>query len=267
MIKLKLVLTGTFLLLFSLVTLAQTAQGDGTMVKEGSANVETSPFFPKSGDFGVMLNVNGLINAISLNSPSDNLGNNSLVLRYTKSPKLTYRLGLAPSVYRNRSLSTDSINTNLVEFDSTISRSQFSIQPGVEFHLKGTKRLDPYAVLQTELGLVGKTNINSIMDVTDTTGTSRTLRTITEDGGYTIGGGIRFGANYFVSQHLFLGVEYGIGANVMVSGGDRQEVIQVEPVSGSNTTTRILSSARTTDVNFGVGQAVQITLGYFFGFK
>jgi hypothetical protein len=267
MMSIKPVFVGTFLILFSVGVFAQTDISNQPSAMEEVSTSETSPYFPQAGDFGVLLNVNGLINAINLNTPASVLGNNSLVLRYTKSPQVTYRLGLAPSIYRNRARSTDSINTTLVEFDSTASRSQFSIQPGVEFHLKGTKRLDPYAVLQADFGLIGRMNINSITDVTDTTGTSRTLRTITEDGGYAIGGGIRLGANYFLSQNFFLGLEYGIGANALISGGDRQEVIQVEPVSGSNTTTRVLSSARNSGVDFGVGQAVQITIGYFFRFK
>lgn len=227
--------------------------------------LERSALFPQPGDWGVLVNVNGLVGNITANPRPDLLGNSSLVLRYTHSPRVTFRLGLAPQITRNRVLSTDSVNTTLVEFDSTTTRSQFSLRPGVEFHLKGSKRIDPYVAVDAELGLVGQLSIGSVTDVTDTTGTSRTIRTITEDGGYTLGARLSFGANYFVTQNFFLGMEYGLGVNSLITGGDRQDVVQIEPVSGANTTIRDLSSARSSNLNFAVDPTVQITIGYFFG--
>ena len=230
--------------------------------------IPMSPSFnPASGDLGVVVNVSGLISNLNATPRTDLLGNSSFLFRYTHSPRVTYRLGLAPNISRTQVLSTDSVGKDLVEFDSTASRSQFSLRPGVEFHLSGTKRLDPYVALDAELGLIGRLSIGSVSNITDTTGTSRVVRTITEDGGYSLGGKLSVGANYFIAQNLFIGMEYGLGIRGLITGGDRQEVVQIEPVSGTNTTLRDLSSVRNNDLLFGVDPTVQITLGYFFGLK
>lgn len=235
-----------------------------------SANAQDSTaidrnLYPKKGNVGVTANVNGLINAISLNTNRDLNNSSLLLLRYMHSERLTYRIGFAPEVYNYNLTSTDSVGKDLIEYDSTISQSSFSIRPGVEYHFTGTKRLDPYVALDGEFGFVGKMNINSVRTSSDTTGTSRTMRTITEDGGYAWGAKLSFGMNYFVAPKLFFGVEYGLGVRGIARGGDRQDVIQVEPVSGSNTIVRELSSSRTSQMNFFVDPGVKITFGYFFG--
>lgn len=227
-------------------------------------NDSISKYFPENKDFGVTLNVSGLINSITVLPNQDLLNSNSLLLRYKQSEKITYRLGIAPNIYRFNEQRTDSVGKDLVEFDSTASRSMVSFRPGVEFHLKGTKRLDPYVAVDAELGVVGKNNIGSTSNVTDTTGTSRVVRTITEDGGFVLGARATLGMNYFFAPKLFFGVEYGLGLSNIVSGGDRQEVVQFEPVSGSSTITRDLSSTRTSNLNFYADPRVQITFGYFF---
>ena len=234
----------------------------------GAANAQeendsTSRYFPENKDFGVTLNVSGLINSITVLPNQDLLNSNSLLLRYKQSERITYRLGIAPNIFRFNEQRTDSLGKDLVEFDSTASQSMISFRPGVEFHLNGTKRLDPYVAVDAEFGVIGKNNIGSTSNVTDTTGTSRVVRTITEDGGFVLGARATLGMNYFIAPKLFFGLEYGLGLSNIVSGGDRQEVVQFEPVSGSNTITRDLSSTRTSNLIFYVDPTVQITFGYF----
>jgi len=226
-----------------------------------------SEFYPSVGDFGVTGNISGLISNISVTSNTDLINTNSLVLRYTKGKNLTYRVGLAPRINNFSVNRTDSVGKNLVEFDSNASATNISIRPGIEYHFKGTNRLDPYTVFDVELGVVGSQKMNSVTNVTDTAGTAKTKRTITEDGGFSLGAKVGLGMNFYVSPKLFLGVEYGVGVMNVVSGGDRQEVVQVEPVSGSNTTTRNLSSTRTSQVGLYVDPMIQLTVGYFFGLK
>jgi len=72
--------------------------------------------------------------------------------------------------------------------------------------------------------------------------------------------------NYFISPKVAVGVEYGLGLRSLHTGGDRQDVLQSEPVSGSATTVRNLSSARVADTSFFVDPMVRITFSYFFGF-
>ncbi|MEX2597583.1 MAG: hypothetical protein WEC59_11695 [Salibacteraceae bacterium] len=255
--------------LFSLISISSLHAQDSLSVAQSDELTDKSKslrsFKPMPGDLGVMVNVEGLISNISMNPGRDLLNNASFFLRYTQSENITFRIGFAPQINRTNVMSTDSIGKDLVEFDSTYSQANFSVRPGVEFHLNGTKRLDPYFAIDAELGLIGKTNIGSVSQTTDTTGTSRMVRTITEAGGYALGAKLSFGMNYFVAPKLFLGMEYGLGITNYVTGGDRQEVVQIEPVSGANTTIRDLSSTRSNNFNFYVDPMVRLTVGYFFG--
>ncbi len=219
---------------------------------------------PAAKSFGAMLNVSGLVANIDAAPQRDLLNTSSLMLRYKIDDQFTFRMGIAPNIGRVKRNTTDSIGKDLVEFDSTASQSVFSIFPGVEYHLAGTKRLDPYVAADLELGLVGQLKIATIQNTTDTTGTSKVTRTINEDGGYALGARLRLGMNYFIAKNLFLGVEYGLGFSTLISGGDREDVTQFEPVSGSSTVDRELSAARNNNLLFAVDPGVQITFGYFF---
>lgn len=231
------------------------------------SNSTASPFFPESKDVGVVGNVSGLINAIQATNRTDLRSQSAVTLRYVYNDKLTFRLGLAPKVDRHSTLSTDSVGKDQVRFDSTATQSSISFRPGVEYHLRGTKRLDPYMAADLEFGIVGGLKVGSSTNITDTTGTSSLTRTITEDGGFSFGAKLSLGMNYFVSKKLFVGAEYGLGFYSMATGGDRQEVAQFEPVSGSAQTDRILSSTRVTNSSMFVDPMIQLTIGYFFSSK
>lgn len=224
-----------------------------------------SAFYPAVGDYGVMGNISGLLSTVQTSNRTDLLNQTAVTVRYVKSENLTFRLGVAPKVMRYNVLATDSVGKDLVQFDSTARRSQISFRPGVEYHLKGTKRLDPYAAADLEFGIVGGLKIGSTTSTRDTTGTALLTRTITEDGGYTLGAKMSFGMNYYISPKIFVGAEYGFGFYNITTGGDRQEVAQYVPVSGTQQTTRILSSNRVTQSNFFVDPMIQLTFGYFFG--
>ena len=219
---------------------------------------------PEAKDWGVTVNVNGLIQNISLQPRQDLLNNSTALIRYVKDEKWTIRFGLAPHLYRYSVSTTDSVSKDLVGFDSTASRSIMGFRPGVEYHFRGSNRLDPYVALDADFGVVGGLTIGSVTNVTDTTGTSRLSRTITEDGGFSIGAKLSAGMSFFLTKGLFVGMEYGLGIQNVVSGGDRQEVVQFEPISGANTTTRNLSSQRVNDLNVFVDPIAMITIGYFF---
>lgn len=223
-----------------------------------------SAFYPEIGAFGVMGNISGLLSTIQTTNRTDLLNQTAATVRYVKSENLTFRLGLAPKVLTYNVVATDSVGKDLVQFDSTARRSQISFRPGVEYHLNGTKRLDPYLAAELELGLVGGLKIGSTTSTRDTTGTALLTRTITEDGGFCLGAKMSFGMNYFISKNLFIGAEYGLGFYNITSGGDRQEVAQYIPVSGTQQTTRVLSSNRTTQSSLFVDPIIQLTFGYFF---
>jgi len=220
--------------------------------------------YPVAGDLGVTVNIAGVISNITAAPRHDLLNASTLLLRYKINDQWTFRGGLAPVIFNYKESRTDSAGKDLVEFDSTARRANISFRPGIEYHFTGSRRLDPYAALDGELGLVGRFHSGAVTNVTDTTGTARFTRTITEDGGFSLGAKLSAGMNYYISKKLFVGVEYGMGVSYLSSGGDRQDVLRSEPVSGSASTVRNLSSRRTNDLNFFVDPTVQITFGYFF---
>ncbi|MEQ9187087.1 MAG: hypothetical protein RLP15_05080 [Cryomorphaceae bacterium] len=254
-------------LFFAFLSLHNFAQESSSQADNTTDKVEVEElraFLPNAGDWGVTVNASGILRNIQLTSKQDLLSNSSILLRYTESNRWTFRFGLSPQLYHFNVTTTDSVGKDLVEFDSTSSQSSIGFRPGVEYHFSGTKRLDPYVAFDLEFGVVGGMRIGSVTNTTDTTGTSRVMRTITEDGGYSLGAKLSAGFNYFMAKRIFIGMEYGMGITNVSSGGDRQEVVQIEPVSGTNTTLRKLSSARMSVTQFYVDPMVQITLGYFF---
>jgi hypothetical protein len=248
----------------SLISIFAFSQGATPTLNTSSNSSLDRSFYPDASDLGITANITGLINAIQTTNRTDLRGESALTLRYVKSEKLTFRIGLSPLVNRHTTNSTDSIGKDLVRYDSTSSQSTFSIRPGVEYHFKGTKRLDPYVSADVEFGLVGGMNIGVSRDVQDTTGTAQTTRTITEDGGFSVGAKLGLGMNYYISKKLFIGAEYGMGFYSIASGGDKQDVTQFRPVSGSAQTTRVLSSTRVVNSNLFVDPMIQLTFGYFF---
>jgi hypothetical protein len=221
-------------------------------------------FLPSAKDLGVTVNVGGLVSNITTTPRQDLRGENTLLFRYVINDNMTFRMGLAPTIYSARFLNTDSVGKDLVEFDSTARQSAFSIRPGVEFHFKGSKRLDPYVAIDGEAGIVGKFSAGATTNISDTTGTSKYTRTITEAGGFSFGAKTSVGFNYFIAPRLSAGLEYGMGIHYLATGGDRQEVLQIDPTSGSATTVRQLSSTRIVNTQFFVDPNVQFTLSYFF---
>lgn len=222
-------------------------------------------FKHEKGMLSASLGVTGLLGNISLSAPLGPNNSPQVFLRYFLSDNLALRMGLAPSIRHAKVSRVDSVGKDLVEFDSTNSRASFDIMAGIEYHFEGTKRLDPYIGIDLSFGLVGTEKFNSSLDISDTTGTATMTRTITQDGGYSFGARAFIGANYYVSKHFYLGVGYGLGFTSVATGGDRQEVIQNKPVSGSETTTRILGSARNTTTSLDVDGMAVIQVGFLFG--
>lgn len=246
-----------------LITLLMVLMFFGAVAQDDSTRV-SKPFQPDANSVGVTVNVAGVLANIVGQPRVDQRGQNLAMFRYVIDDQFTFRMGLAPHLFNVRELSTDSVGKDLVERDSSARQSSISFRPGVEWHLSGTKRLDPYVALDAEFGVVGRYSSGSITNVTDTTGTAKFTRTITESGGYSFGAKFSAGFNYFLAKNFALGMEYGLGVQHLVTGGDRQEVLQGEPVSGSPFTIREISSARTYHTNILVDPMVQFTLSYFF---
>lgn len=247
------------LLILSLIGLAAFAQ-DGGINKEGFTKFNDK-------DWGVTFNANGLINDISLNSIEGVNGNPAIQVRKFIKPNLAIRAGFGLNSFNYNSNVVDSVSNAKVTNDSTYKRTDFFIQPAVEYHFSGTKRLDPFVGAGITMGIVGSQDIQVDISSVDTTGTASLERTYDIPGGFTFGANLIIGFNYFISEQLALGAEYQWGFVSERVGGDFSVVTIEDPISGATQTSRQVGSNRTTDNGFRMSSTAGITLSYFFNRK
>lgn len=209
-------------------------------------------FKPKAGDVttDVSLFANGLFSnptalykgnvasgaSVGTNSGSFNLNTVGVLKgRYFFQDNLALRLSLglsAPSVKST----TEQPNYNSVEKYRT-STIYFGV--GVEKHFAGTDRLSPYVGAELHLG----SNSSSYdLNSTATAGTTVTQihHQIKHAPGFTFGGGLFMGADYYIAPKVFLGLEAGL--NIDANSLGKKTDIKTENITGQPTKTTDISS-------------------------
>lgn len=224
---------------------------------------------PQEGDWGLSINISGIINDIRLENDKDANGNYMVFGRKYLKDDMALRVGLNINSERNKRTVEDSItlgsgNRALQTIDSSKTRFDFSVLVGVEKHLAGTKRLDPYFASELMIGRIGNTKSDATTTIKDVTGTDKTDFTRQEDGGLTFGLGLIAGFNYFIAPKFSLGAEFGLTYSYVKSGGEYSESMVNTPVSGSQTSTFILGKQEQTNNRIGVSSTSGIVLSYFF---
>ena len=146
----------------------------------------------QEGDWGLSINISGIINDIKIENSKDPFGNYMIFGRKYIKDDVAIRIGLNINSMRNKWNSEDSItlasgNRALQAVDSSETRFDFSVSLGYEKHMKGTKRLDPYFVGELFLGRMGNTTFETNVDIKDVTGTDKTQYTRRYDGGFIFG--------------------------------------------------------------------------------
>lgn len=104
----------------------------------------------------------------------------------------------------------------------------FSIMPGYEMHFEGTRKLSPYAGAQIGVMLDGK----SSREVTNSSNPNPLPSSIIADNSYkktggssiTISAGLLMGADYYISDGVFVGGEFGLGLFGMTLVGEGKTV-------------------------------------------
>lgn len=246
------------LLLLSLVGLAAFAQ---------EKSKEEINYKYQSKDWGVSFNVSGLIDNISLESMEDINGNPAIRVRKFIDDRWAISAGFGLNSFNIENSRVDSVGAAENQFDSTYKRTDFFFAPGVEYHFKGTNRLDPYAGLGVTIGTVGSEDIEVNDQMIDTTGTASFQRTYKNPGGFTFGANLTVGFNYFIAKRLSLGAEYQWGFIASRTGGDYEVVTINDPISGASTTTRTTGSDRVTNNGFRMRSTMGVTLSYFFNLE
>lgn len=245
------------LLILSLIGLATFAQ---------ESNKEEFTKF-NDRDWGVSFNVTGIINNISVNTFEDVNSNPALQLKKFVKPNLAVRVGFGLTSFNITNETVDSLNNSSISVDSNYRRTDFFIQPGVEYHFSGTKRLDPYVGGAITIGTVGSESIEVNEVTSDTTGSASVSTNYDMPGGFTFGVNAIIGFNYFVAPKLALGAEYQWGFLSQRTGGDYSIVTIDDPISGATSTSRQVGTNRTSDNGFRMNSTLGVTLTYFFGTK
>lgn len=223
----------------------------------------------QEGDWGLSINISGIINDIRLENDKDANGNYMAFARKYLKDDVALRIGLNVTSDRNKwttedSLSLASGSRALQTVDSSKTRFDFSVLVGYEKHMTGTKRLDPYFAAELMIGRIGNTKTDATTTLKDVTGTDKTDFTRQQDGGFTMGLGLVAGFNYFIAPKFSLGAEFGFAYTYMKSGGNYSESTVNTPVSGSQTSTFILGKQEQSNNTIGISSTSGIVLSYFF---
>ncbi len=258
MLKSTIKITSVLLLFLGCSVLGTAQEG------EEKQEYQSSPLLPKSGSIGVSISIDGILDNIKLDAPQNNYGQNQLFVRYYLEDDLALRLGFGFDFNGFKRERADSAGTSLVERDSTYNNYILNVSGGIEKHLMGTNRLDPYLFTQMDLSFIGKTNIDTETRTINSAGTDRVSRTIKEDGGIAFGLQIGGGFNYFIAQRLSLGTEIALKLNYASVGGASTNNLVNDPANGSTTTTVVKSDDQSNSTDFDVNPNLNINLSYFF---
>lgn len=224
---------------------------------------------PAQGDWGMVLNLTGLIDDIRLNNFQDSIGNNTILIKHYRKEDLVYRIGIGINMYSRKVSTEDSLKVNqqLLDKDSVFKQSAYSFSFGLEKHLGNSRRLDPYLGLQAMVGLIGKTKIEVDSKYIGNTGTSTIDRDYVVDGGSMFGLHLIGGFNYFVAERFSIGAEYMLGYTYRKTGGNYSDTVIDTPVNGSSSSTLDKGELAVRDSELSPSGAANITLSYFFGKK
>lgn len=137
-----------------------------------------------------------------------------------------------------------------------------TLSPGYEKHFEGTSKLSPYAGAQLTIGLGGaaSTEVTNASVASPTPGQIVVGDSYSDKAGSTfgLGLGLMMGADYYVTDGVFLGVEFGLNLFSMTSTGEGETTTKI---GGASTTTKSPKSS-TSDL-FGVYTG-GVRLGFVF---
>ena len=239
----------------------------GISISSFSQENANKQYKPIEGDYGLTFSLTGLINNIALSNVKDELHNDAFLLRHYLKDDLALRFGFGLKSLNHKFSTFDSVGTAQVQFDSTFKRTDIYFAPGVEKHLVGSEKLDPYMGAQLVLGNIGRSKMNGTRSVTDTIGIDKLNIVAERDGGFAVGLNLIAGFNYFFTPRLSIGAEYVVGFINNRTGGDWTTVTIDTPKSGSGSTRRQQGTDIITENVLKVSSTAGITLSYFFARK
>ncbi len=246
---------------------------------------------PSEGEIGMTMQVNGLA-FFGVNAVADPLtGNGMLWIHYMLADDLAARVGLGINSRKTHTVTENTnpqlgLETGTFMWDSTGKRGSFILSLGVEKHMGGMAKLDPYLGAQIGMAMIGKTKGSSTTDVTgaDTSdtdvATSNSTWETTTPGGFGFAISVLGGFRYFFADHIAIGAEINWGFASVAFGGESTATFHNESTFNGTANTDIdntsTSSSKTTVSGMGVrsvngafnntaGATVGLSLTWFFG--
>lgn len=216
------------------------------------------------GNWGVALNISGMINNIGLTNFKDVNSNNSILFKHFLKDDLALRFGIGIKTVSDKFTSADSVGTILVEVDSTYKRNDIFFSAGIEKHLGKSKRLDPYLGAEFSFGFIGRAKADATTKQSDVSGTSTLQRIMQQDGGSAVSLNMLAGFNYFFSDKLSLGAETALGYSYLTTGGNYSISIVDTPVSGTGNSSFNRGIAKQTSTGLKVYSSAALILSFYF---
>ena len=190
----KLIFSLLFVSAFAFITVAQEKLDDGSYKPTSGFTTE--------------------VNFIPANTAAP-ISMNFLKIRMFMSENMALRLGFDLGMHSNKStvVAPDPANTAQDDQETKNSYFIFGLKPGIEMHMGDMPKLSPY--VGAEVGISMKSSKTTITNPGNVRNTTLETKNVWEDGsnpGYTeISFNVILGADYYFSQHIFMGAEMGLG--------------------------------------------------------
>jgi len=182
---------------------------------------------------------------------SEPLAINGIRARYFKSDDIALRMGLFVGGSNNPIVT----EVGDIELTSGSSSFDFTLRPGFEKHFDGTKSLSPYIGAE---GLFGS-SVNSSKSESLWLSDQNEVQTIrTSNSSPQFGLNILSGADIYIMDKFYLGIELGFGFLLDGAGKDRVKYKNPEDDSMENTITKGNSS----QLNWGPNYQGTLRIGY-----
>lgn len=219
---------------------------------------------PKEGDVGATIVVNGLIDNINL-SPSENQFNQNLLFgKYYLKDDLALRVGIGLNSFNAKREQSETVNEVTTEMDSTASQTTFNLSGGIEKHLTGTRRLDPFIFAQADFSFIGKPKFETETRVTTSVGTTTDKRVATSDGGIGVALNLGGGFNYFLAKSFSIGSEVYFSVQYAREGGTTSITDTQTDINGNTTSAFLDVDDSQSQTIIDVNPVANINISYFF---
>ena len=213
---------------------------------------------PSQGAMGIGFSLSGGM----FPSVGTNPNTGTVTFKYLVADNMAARVGLG----YNSTNSTTTTPTTTSTTTSITKSSGFNLSLGMEYHLSGTNKIDPYVGGDLYFGSSsGSSDTKTITDVADTlTGAaigdySQTVSDAATIG--TVGFNAVFGINYFIVKNISIGVEFGWGfQNQSTKNGDTVTSAKVAGVEQASLTTTNKATAKNGGLNTRGGGTIAVNI-------